>query len=98
MPQSTFSIRMEENVKTQFEGLCDSFGMNMNTAFNVFARAVVRERRIPFEICEGKNQITREGALAAFDAIRAKAIQDGVADMPLEEINAEIIKAKRGEQ
>lgn len=98
MPQSTFSIRMEENLKTQFEGLCDSFGMNMNTAFNVFARAVVRERRIPFEICEGKNQITREGALAAFDAIRAKAIQDGVADMPLEEINAEIIKAKRGEQ
>lgn len=98
MPQSTFSVRMEENLKTQFEGLCDSFGMNMNTAFNVFARAVVRERRIPFEICEGKNQITREGALAAFDAIRAKAIQDGVADMPLEEINAEIIKAKRGEQ
>lgn len=98
MPQSTFSIRMEENLKTQFEGLCDSFGMNMNTAFNVFARAVVRERRIPFEICEGNNQITREGALAAFDAIRAKAIQDGVADMPLEEINAEIIKAKRGEQ
>ena len=98
MPQSTFSIRMDENLKTQFEGLCDSFGMNMNTAFNVFARAVVRERRIPFEICEGKNQITREGALAAFDAIRAKAIQDGVADMPLEEINAEIIKAKRGEQ
>ena len=98
MPQSTFSIRMEENLKTQFEGLCDSFGMNMNTAFNVFARAVVRERRIPFEICEGKNQITREGALAAFDAIRAKAIQDGVADMPLEEINAEITKAKRGEQ
>ena len=98
MPQSTFSIRMEENLKTQFEWLCDSFGMNMNTAFNVFARAVVRERRIPFEICEGKNQITREGALAAFDAIRAKAIQDGVADMPLEEINAEIIKAKRGEQ
>ena len=98
MSQSTFSVRMEENLKTQFEELCDSFGMNMNTAFNVFARAVVRERRIPFEICEGKNQITREGALAAFDAIRAKAIQDGVADMPLEEINAEIIKAKRGEQ
>ena len=50
MSQSTYSVRMEENLKTQFEELCDSFGMNMNTAFNVFARAVVRERRIPFEI------------------------------------------------
>ena len=97
MSQSTFSVRMEENLKTQFEELCDSFGMNMNTAFNVFARAVVRERRIPFEIYEGKNQITREGALAAFDAIRAKAIKDGVADMSLEEINAEISKVRRGE-
>ena len=94
MSQSTFSVRMEENLKTQFEELCDSFGMNMNTAFNVFARAVVRERRIPFEICEGNNQISREGALAAFDAIRAKAIKDGVADMSLEEINAEIAKLR----
>ena len=97
MAQSTFSVRMEENLKTQFEGLCDSFGMNMNTAFNVFARAVVRERRIPFEICEGKSEVTREGALAAFEAIRAKAIKDGVADMTLEEINAEIAKTRRGE-
>ena len=97
MSQSTFSVRMEENLKTQFEELCDSFGMNMNTAFNVFARAVVRERRIPFEISEGKNQITREGALATLDAIRAKAIKDGVADMSLEEINTEISKVRRGE-
>lgn len=97
MPQSTFSVRMDENLKKQFEGLCDSFGMNMNTAFNVFARAVVRERRIPFEIYEGKKVITREGALAAFDAIRAKAVQDGTAEMSLEEINAEIAKARKGE-
>lgn len=97
MAQSTFSVRMEENLKTQFEGLCDSFGMNMNTAFNVFARAVVRERRIPFEICEGKIEVTREGALAAFETIKAKAIKDGVADMSLEEINAEIAKTRRGE-
>ena len=97
MAQSTFSVRMEENLKTQFEGLCDSFGINMNTAFNVFARAVVRERRSPFEICEGKSEVTREGALAAFEAIRAKAIKDGVADMSLEEINAEIAKTRSGE-
>lgn len=46
----TFSVRMEENLKAQFETLCNEFGMNMSVAFNVFARAVVRERRIPFEI------------------------------------------------
>ena len=66
MSQSTVSISMEDNLKGQFEELCDSFGMDMDTAFNVFARAVVRERRIPFEIREGNNQTTREGTLAIF--------------------------------
>lgn len=55
----TFSVRMEENLKAQFETLCNEFGMNMSVAFNVFARAVVRERRIPFEICT-KPEDTKE--------------------------------------
>lgn len=50
MAQATFSVRMDENLKRQFDALCADFGMNATTAFNIFARAVVRERRIPFEI------------------------------------------------
>ncbi len=97
MAQSTFSVRMDDQLKDQFSGLCEAFGMNMSTAINVFARAVVRERRIPFEISEGKTEITREGALAAFNAIRSKAAEDGLTDMSLEEINAEINATRRGE-
>jgi addiction module RelB/DinJ family antitoxin len=41
---------MDENLKCQFEELCAEFGMSAATAFNVFARAVVRERGIPFPI------------------------------------------------
>ena len=48
MAQATFSVRMEEELKRQFDALCEEFGMNTSTAFNIFARAVVRERRIPF--------------------------------------------------
>ena len=97
MAQATFSVRMDDALKSQFEDLCEIFGMSMTTAINVFARAVVRERKIPFEISEGKQEITREGTLAAFNAIRAKAVKDGVADMPLSEINAEIAKVRKGE-
>ncbi len=50
MAQATFSVRMDEALKKQFDGLCQEFGMNTTTAINVFARAVVRQRRIPFEI------------------------------------------------
>ena len=37
-----------------------------DAAINVFARAVVRQRRIPFEIASSEQEITREDALAAF--------------------------------
>ena len=50
MAQATFSVRMDETLKRQFDTLCADFGMNATTAINVFARAVVRERRIPFAI------------------------------------------------
>ena len=54
MSQVTFSIRMEANLKKQFEELCEGLGMNMTTAFNVFAKTVVREQRIPFELSAKK--------------------------------------------
>ena len=50
MAQATFSVRMDENLKRNFDTLCNEFGMNTSTAINIFARAVVRQRKIPFEI------------------------------------------------
>lgn len=50
MAQTNVSIRMDENLKKQFDAFCSEIGMSMTTAFCVFAKTVVRERRIPFEI------------------------------------------------
>ena len=94
MAQATFSVRMDETLKKQFDGLCREFGMNASTAINVFARAVVRERRIPFEIASPETDITREGAMQAFMALRAQAKDNGVTDMSLDEINKEISLAR----
>lgn len=52
MAQLTFSVHMDETLKKQFDALCSEFGMNVSTAINVSARAVVRERKNPFEIYE----------------------------------------------
>ena len=65
MAQATFSVRMDETLKKQFDQLCSDFGMNASTAINVFARAVVRERKIPFEIASPQPEITREKAMQA---------------------------------
>lgn len=50
MAQQTFSIRMDTQLKKEFDALVEDMGMNATTAFNIFARAVVREKKIPFEI------------------------------------------------
>ena len=50
MAQTTLSIRMDENVKKQFDAFCSEVGMNTSVAINLFAKAVLRERKIPFEI------------------------------------------------
>lgn len=50
MAQQTFSIRIDAQLKKEFDALVEDMGMNATTAFNIFARAVVREKKIPFEI------------------------------------------------
>lgn len=50
MAQSTLSMRVEEVLKRDFDKVCDEFGLTSTAAITVFMKAVVRERRIPFEI------------------------------------------------
>lgn len=50
MASTNINIRMDADLKKQFETFCTDIGMTMTTAFNVFAKKVVREQRIPFEI------------------------------------------------
>ena len=95
MAQATFSVRMDENLKKQFDALCADFGMSATTAFNIFARAVVRERKIPFEIAAKIPNISREDAVKAFMTLRQQAKANGVQDMTYPEIDAEIAKERR---
>jgi addiction module RelB/DinJ family antitoxin len=88
---------MDESLKKQFDNLCTDFGMSASTAINVFARAVVRERKIPFEIVSSEPEITRWKALQAFQSIREKAAKDFPEGMSLDEINEEIRKNRDGE-
>ena len=50
MATTSITIRMDENLKRQAENLFDEMGLNMTTAFTVFAKTAVRQGKIPFEI------------------------------------------------
>ena len=50
MGLATISARIDEYDKKHFDMFCDAVGINTSTAINMFVKAVLRERRIPFEI------------------------------------------------
>lgn len=50
MAQSTINIRMDADLKQSFERLCQEIGMNMTTAFTIFAKQSVREQKLPVRL------------------------------------------------
>ena len=44
------TIRLDKDVKERAEKMFNDFGMNLSTAFNIFARQALRQGKIPFEI------------------------------------------------
>jgi len=69
MVVATFSVRMDKKLKEEFDVLCAQFGMNTTVVVNIFARAVVRKHRIPFEI----SATAPNAGLQAFQALRAQS-------------------------
>lgn len=47
---ATITVRLDDNLKSNFANTCDELGLDMTTAFTIFAKKVSREKRIPFEI------------------------------------------------
>lgn len=44
------NFRLDKDLKKSMEETCKEMGMSMTTAFTIFAKAVSREKRIPFEV------------------------------------------------
>lgn len=93
MAQVSMTVRMDSQLKRNFDALCQQFGMSANTAMNVFANAVVMYRKIPFEIKANPSD-DNESFKEAFYALREQARKNGLQDMTLEEINEEIRQAR----
>lgn len=94
MQQATISIRVDQTLKMKFDSLCDAFGLSTTAAFNIFMKAVVRERRIPFEIRAENSESIRQKGMDAFEAMRRQVAESGMPELSLDEINAEIKTAR----
>lgn len=93
MATATFSIRMDTGLKRDFADICKSFGMNVSTAINVFAKTVVNQKKIPFEIVSPYG----DDFIGNINILRKEAKKNNKSGMSLAEIN-KIIKTTRKEK
>jgi addiction module RelB/DinJ family antitoxin len=93
MAQVSMTVRMDSRLKTAFDALCQQFGMSANAAMNIFANAVVMQRKIPFEIKAAPESNSMKG-IEAFQKIRKMAENGQLPEMTLDEINEEIRMAR----
>lgn len=66
MAQTNINIRMDDNLKQQFDLLCNELGLSMTTAFTIFAKTMVRQQKIPFEVAM---DVPNSETLAAIDDV-----------------------------
>lgn len=81
------TVRTDANLKATFTRLCEDFGMSVNTAMNVFMRAVAETQSIPFTIAKRKD-FEADNLMRMLEE-NTKANQ-ARPEMTLDEINEEI--------
>lgn len=50
MESLMINVRVNANDKKELEQFCNSVGMNISTAINMFIKAVIRDKRLPFDV------------------------------------------------
>ena len=95
MAQTAMTVRMDNQQKIEFDRLCEQFGMSANTAINIFVKAVIRSKSIPFSIkAKEEDEVTRK-VRETIKRLRAAAERGETPELTLDEINAEIREVRR---
>lgn len=79
------TFRMDKDDKARFESIINDMGLNLSSAFNVFAKAVIRENAIPFKL-QGEGKIPNEET--------RKVIENARKGQNLESFTLEQLKAE----
>ena len=72
MLQSVVNVRFDEDLKKQLDSICSELGITVSSAITLFAKKVVREKRIPFALSlDSDGPAADAGTDSAFREIQA---------------------------
>lgn len=88
MALASINVRVEPEAKLQFEDFCNQIGMSMSTAINVFIKAALRAKKIPFELAADPDPFYSEENIKWMEE-SAREIEEGkVVTKSMEELKA----------
>jgi len=96
MPGVNVTVRIDEETKREFDVFCENVGINITTAFNMFIKATLRTRELPFTVTDAdyKKQAKRELG-EAIRSIQEQSVLNGTSTMTLDEINSIIADVRQ---
>ena len=90
MASSLLQIRLDDELKSEANALFEALGIDLPTAIRMFLKRAVMIQGIPFPMTLPKDEYKAEDAIRAIQMANASAKKNGISDMTLDEINAEI--------
>ena len=93
MANSLIQFRAEEASRIKASNICEKLGIDLPTYMRMCISRLIQENGIPFSM--NLNDISENKAIRAMKAASRIAEENGIADMTLDEINAEIAAARK---
>jgi len=89
-----YTLRLDETDKQKAEQVFKALGMSFSTGMNIYIKAVGRQMGIPFSLTVN-NAALPATLMNAFEALQEESAQNGISDMTMEEIVAEISEYRK---
>lgn len=93
MANTLVQFRTEETVRMKAVNICEKLGIDLATYLRMCMSRLIQENGVPFSM-KVDDIFENKGIKAMKEASRIAA-ENGISDMTLDEINAEISEARR---
>lgn len=93
MASSFVQFRTEESTRIKAISICEKLGIDLPTYMRMCLSRLVQENGIPFTM--NLNDLSENKAIKAMKTASRIAAENGISEMTLDEINAEIAAARK---
>lgn len=96
MENTMLQLRIDSRLKEEASSMYAKLGLDLPTAIQIFLTRSVQLQDIPFVVQLPDEDSASNAAVSAMKRMSAMSAKNGIANMTLDEINAEIEEALRG--